>query len=577
MSATPLPRRGWGRALAVFLLGSLGWTLLVCYPNPAVFFRNLARYHRLPIDPGIATRMDWAVPKRAADIETFVDGLLMPASDWRLYRVPWYVPTAQEAADVMRGDCEAKTILLASLLAGRKIPFEIRASFTHIWVDYAGRAERPGESPDTAYLQGKGGRLGVRLPRAVHLGECYAVEKQLLWDEMPPFRRAAWLLGLLWVALALLGRTAAPPQAEYVSRGRPSRFGYLVRTAAVASLLLLGLLSWPAGRRGMPSRWTPVDVWEAGALCAVLGAFLVWLFTRHLLHRRVSVSVEDESLIAYSVRGLWRRRRDLPAAGVRHLQLDATPSSGRPWQISAVLRDGRKAALLDFQDEIEARRVLRALGSRLARPIVTRVEGVETAIPAEEIGLSLRERKAALPRPDLPPRPQTLDLMIETGDGSWVLRYPRVERGMRWMLLAFALLPAGLFAFACWLVWDFTTSQVLWWVWRIAGALLCLTAFLVIVVKDEMVARLGAAKVEIAAGRLRFHRPGGRIEQVDLASIESVEFGRDETTPTLAIVSPDRVIHIAGLCTEEERAWVRDTVEAAILSADPVGAVKEAG
>ena len=64
---------------------------------------------------------------------------------------------------------------------------------------------------------------------------------------------------------------------------------------------------------------------------------------------------------------------------------------------------------------------------------------------------------------------------------------------------------------------------------------------------------------------------------MDLASIESVEFGRDETTPTLAIVSPDRVIHIAGLCTEEERAWVRDTVEAAILSADPVGAVKEAG
>jgi len=175
----------------------------------------------------------------------------------------------------------------------------------------------------------------------------------------------------------------------------------------------------------------------------------------------------------------------------------------------------------------------------------------------------------------LPPRPQALDLMIETGGGSWVLRYPRVTRGVRWMLLAFALLPAGLFAFACWLVWDFTASQVLWWAWRVSGAFLCLIAFMVIVLKDEMVARLGEAKVGIEDGRLRFHHPGGKIEQADLATIESVEFGRGETTPTLAIVSPDRVIHIAGLCTEEERAWVRDTVETAILTADGVGAAKE--
>ena len=46
MKAYTRPRRG----LLVFLLGAVGWAFLVCYPNPAVFFRNLAHYRRLPLD-----------------------------------------------------------------------------------------------------------------------------------------------------------------------------------------------------------------------------------------------------------------------------------------------------------------------------------------------------------------------------------------------------------------------------------------------------------------------------------------------------------------------------------------------
>ncbi len=152
-------RRRWGRALLLFLGGTLLWTLLVCYPNPAVFFRNLARYHRLPLDPQIEREMGWGLPKDPADIEDFLDQSLQPISDWAQYRVPWYVPTPREVAGSLQGDCESKTILFASVLAGRHIRYQIRASFNHIWVDYAGRHERPGERSSWPIWSGSDDRL----------------------------------------------------------------------------------------------------------------------------------------------------------------------------------------------------------------------------------------------------------------------------------------------------------------------------------------------------------------------------------------------------------------------------------
>ncbi len=74
-------------------------------------------------------------------------------------------------------------------------------------------------------------------------------------------KAAAWTLwGLLWVALAALGRTVVLPDAEFLSHWGPSRLGFAVRAAAVTSLLLLGLLSVPTGRLGTPSRWT--STWQ---------------------------------------------------------------------------------------------------------------------------------------------------------------------------------------------------------------------------------------------------------------------------------------------------------------------------
>jgi len=395
------------------------------------------------------------------------------------------------------------------------------------------------------------------------------VEKQLLWEEMPPFRRAVWLLGLLWAVLAVLGRSAAVPHGDFRSRWRPSRVGYLVRSLLVASLLLLALLVTPVGAR-LLKRWTMYDLVEAGAFCLVLGAFLVWLSSWHLLRRPVSVRVETGILTAYAVCGPGRKRRELDVSDLRHLQLDATDVPERPWRISAVSRDGRTVPLLDYRDEIEARRALRSLGTGVGRAIAARVEGVETVIPAEAIGLSLRARLGGLPAPELPPRPKGLDLVTESAEGRWTLRYPRVERRVRWLLLGLALLPAVLFALTCWMLDVHSLLRLAWLAWILAGGLLAMVVYVLIALKEEVVARLGEARLELTNGELRFHRPDGRVEEVRLDSIENVELGRRGATPTIAVISPDRIIHVAGLATEEERSWVRATVEAAILKAERV-------
>ena len=133
--------------------------------------------------------MKWHLSPSPRELELFTQSLLTPTGDWALYRVPWYVPTPMEAVRAERGDCEATAVVLASLLAGKGIPYRIRASFTHIWVDYAGRPGSKGETPDLAYLEGEQGRWRLHWPRQVRWREVLSAQKEQLWDAMPPARR----------------------------------------------------------------------------------------------------------------------------------------------------------------------------------------------------------------------------------------------------------------------------------------------------------------------------------------------------------------------------------------------------
>jgi hypothetical protein len=570
------PPRRWRRGLLIALLGGLGWTLVVCYPNPLVLVRNLARYRHLPLDPKIAWSMGWSVPKDPARIEQFVDALITPAPDWRTYRVPWYMPAAWEVARDLQGDCESKAVLLASLLAGRHIPFEVRASFDHIWVDYAGRRERPGESRSLAYLEGKEGRLRLRRPQAVELTQMLRVQKQALWDAMPTFRKQALLAGLLWVLLLALTVTASRPSLEIRSHCRRAAVYYVVwgsgAMAAVLALTALGL----SALRGQHGGWTIGQAREAVAAAVVTGGFLAWLGWACVGGRLLGVKLGDDGLLVFRQRGPLRRIARLPAADIRHFQLNAPSGGLRPWPIFAVLRTGRAQPLLCQNSEVAARRALRQLGARLARPIVVRSGRTEVEIAHESIGRSLAARARKAERPVLAEKPQAVDLMVTQGEGLWRLSYPEAGRGVRLMLLALVLMPAALCVFITWLVTRFPRSLLLWVCWMLVAAFLTMVAYLVIVLREEMVARLAGARIEIGGGEMCVRAADGAVHRMNLTDIESVELGERGPANVLVVVCFDRVLRIGGFGSSDELRWAQTVLSEAIADAGLPAAAGEA-
>jgi len=179
------------------------WTLLVCYPDPRVFFRNFARLRHFPVDPSVAKRIGAPLPKNGPALEELVTGRLVRYEyDWRLYGVPWYFPTPEEVARARRGDCESRAVLLASLLAAQKIPFTVKASLTHMWVDYPGKRSNAMENDKVRWLYRDEKGFHFRWPREVRGIEFLRLQKEGLWDVAPLSRRL--LLALGWVGIPLV-------------------------------------------------------------------------------------------------------------------------------------------------------------------------------------------------------------------------------------------------------------------------------------------------------------------------------------------------------------------------------------
>lgn len=566
MSAATSRRPRWGRRFLLFLLGAAAWTLISSYPNPGILLQNLARYRRLPIDPMVEKRMDWELPRHAATIEAFVDSLIVPTPDWPIYRVPWYVPTALEAARSRQGDCEAKAILLASLLAGKKLPFEVRASLNHIWVDYPGRPTRAGESRSLAYLEGEPGRLRIHWPRQVKWGELLAIQRQQLWDAMPLARKAIWLIGLVWVALGAALSGGAKLEQRYVSDWRLRWLPYLARSGWVGLGVLAAIVVTPALRRAGPTQWAMADVYEVAALSALSGAFAAWVFGPH---GRLAASVADDgrSLTIVSARGPWLHTRTLDAESISHLVLDVPLGGGQPWTISATRRDGGAVAVVRYGGELSARAALRELGLALKRPIVVRCGGVEYHTMPDEIPLSLRDRAARREPPaPLSEQPRGCDLEISAEDGRWSAGYPAAERQMWKSLVGLAVFPVLLAAIATAFLMAAPQVTFLWIGWVLATSLLSLTAYLAIVLQRELLARLSGVRLEVGDGALTLRTAQGRVDSMPLARIESVEIVPGWDAPSLAIISQDRIMHIRGLCDPSHLPWLREAVARAIAS-----------
>ncbi len=555
------------RRVLLFLVAAAAWTLLSCYPNPGVLVQNLVRYKRLPIDSQIEEKMGWRLPPEPGQIELFVDSLLVPTADWPRYRVPWYVPTALEAAQSSHGDCEAKAILLASLLAGKGLPFEIRASLAHIWVDYPGRWARPGEAQELAYLEGEPGRLRLHWPNQLPWRQVLAAQREQLWEAMPPARKALWLLGLLWAALAAAAMGPAPVEGQLTSQWRPRGIDYLLRSLWLAGLVFL-LIALTANMGPEPGRssWQVVDFREVAAVSALGAALVAWATTRRR-RRAVTVGEDGSELLLSSSLGPWRSSRALEAVGIAHLELRASAGGIRPWTIAAVLHTGEHIPLLDYRRELAARAALRGLGLSLGRPLLVRCDRSETWTMGDEIGMSLRERAARRPPAPAPERPRACLLEVQASDGAWIIGLPPPGRRANLEMLLLAGVPVAFAALATLGVWRFPGRFIFWVGWMVAMALVAVVTYVAIMVRVELTAYLAGVRVEIGEGLLRYHTPEEKVEAVERDHIETIEIARQGETPTLAVVSPERVLHLRGLGPAEYREWVRRTIERAVAGA----------
>jgi hypothetical protein len=553
------PRRLWGW----WVPAALVWTLLVCYPNPAVLVRNLLRYRHFPIDRQLQKRTGWALPDEPSGIERFVDGIIVPTSDWRLYRVPWFMPAPSDVIQTLRGDCESKAVVLASLLAGKHIPYEIHASFNHIWVDYAGRRPRPGETRDIAYLDAKsGGGFRVHFPSRAEWREVLAVQREQLWGAMPPARKALWLVGLAWlVALFAVARRGPQPGA-YLSDWRVPVGGYLSRAAGLAAIAMAALVAqpWLVG-----ARWSLADLWETLALAIATGACIAWL-TVLRASRSASVDLDSGDVVVFWSLGRRCGQRRLKIADIAEIHLDGTAGAMRPWTVTAALRAGTRVPLIRYRSEVTARAAGRDMGSLLGKPIIVRSDGGESRTAPDEVFQTLRERAAHRAVVEDTDCPRGCDLVVDESDGRWLMRYPPTGRAWIYLLVMAAFPILLLCALTVLVLWR-PLVPGFWAGWVIAAGFLGLGLYLALMLKGEIVARLVGARIEIGGGELRFYTPERTIERVDLDQVESVEIGRLAETPTIAVVAPERIIHLRDLFPREHRQWVRQQVERAILRA----------
>ncbi len=184
---TRLPRRA--AILPVYAL----WVLLVLYPNPTLLVRAIANASEPRIDPAAVRGWAAELPDDPAYIEQQVLGKYVPYSvPWQTLGVPWYFPTTGEVVAMGSGDCQARMLVLASILEAKGLPYKLQASLDHIWVEYAQKQPNGMENAAIAIMDD--GQLQV--PAQWDWRETYRIEREYFWDYMPLGRKLLLFGGL---------------------------------------------------------------------------------------------------------------------------------------------------------------------------------------------------------------------------------------------------------------------------------------------------------------------------------------------------------------------------------------------
>jgi len=205
------------------LLVGVLFTFAVLYPNPLTLGRSIAHVVDPDVDPQAARAVAATLPDDPRLIERAVLERIVPYSyDWQASGVPWYFPTTAEALKAGRGDCESRALVLASILDAKGIPYELRMSFDHIWVDYPGKQASAIENDAVVLVDDR----GWRWPEQLDLREELRNQMAFYWTPMPLMRKSLLLGGLVAIiganvivgAIAALRRRRAHP-AVIVSPG----------------------------------------------------------------------------------------------------------------------------------------------------------------------------------------------------------------------------------------------------------------------------------------------------------------------------------------------------------------------
>jgi len=60
------------KVILIVIAALLIWTFIICFPNPFIAVRNVARYIRLPVDPSVVELIEAEIPDEPAAIEKLV-------------------------------------------------------------------------------------------------------------------------------------------------------------------------------------------------------------------------------------------------------------------------------------------------------------------------------------------------------------------------------------------------------------------------------------------------------------------------------------------------------------------------
>lgn len=178
------------------------WFVVVLYPDPSVIIGSVRQTVHPNIDPNAVRALAARLPNNPRVIEAAVLNKIVPyAHDWQWSGVPWYFPTTAQVLQAGRGNCQGRAIVLASILKAKGIPFQLRMSLDHIWVQYPGKHANALENNNLLFAVSRRGHFVLQWPKNFHLGAEIDAQIGQYWTPMPPLRKVLLLGGLAVITL----------------------------------------------------------------------------------------------------------------------------------------------------------------------------------------------------------------------------------------------------------------------------------------------------------------------------------------------------------------------------------------